>query len=105
MRKILIVVIGLFFVSGCVGRYGNQNIANTDLIKKIQIGKTTKPEVDKMFGKSELQVRKGKNMYIYTYKITSIYLSRPDKNEYWQLQCFFDKNGILENFNYYNEVH
>lgn len=104
---IIIAIIITSVLSACAtANYGNKNLSDITLINKIQKGVTTKTDIENQFGKGELQIRNGKRMWVYTYIQEEIKAlsSYANKREYWQLQCFFNQKGVVEDFNYYNEI-
>lgn len=108
-NKLMILAISLLLVSGCI-RYaevGNPNIRNQEMIEKIEIGKTTRHEIENKFGThGDLHIIKGKKMWVYTffegkmyYGVSSNFLNR----KVFQLQVFYDENEVVSNFNYVKE--
>lgn len=76
IKKISVIVIGLLFLSGCIDKTNKNLIKNNDqqLEAMVVEGKTTKEEVEKMFGKpttigSDIQ---GREQWVYSHTETSM---------------------------------
>ena len=113
MKKIISLFALIFLIASCTKETGNPNIANEDLIKQIEIGKTNMSDVQKLLGKGNVIFQKGiggttSNSINYSYRkvkfnpIFSIPLigailyplsSIPEEDLHYNLSVMFDLQG------------
>lgn len=91
------VAVGLL-VGGCATTSGNSALTNKEAVKSIQINKTTKEDISRMFGAPSGQSRRvDGETWTYAYSSVSVvpFFNSADMR---QLNVTFDKRGVVTGY-------